>query len=337
MSEAEAFRRRCLIIAAVALAVTMLLARWAWSVPPPPATVVDTDIETMFEHAHLPTRKTAGQYALGKALAAGVPCHTGYAPAAYAGKPDPWPNNVPLPNLALLNAFIGRYNQTPGFPSAMPNDETRAAYEAAYGQTNWASLVGKTISGYCCELSGNNDTALGNASTHGGQGPYGEPLSPSCASTTESTDLQYQARRGDNYYGAWVVAFMQGGTAANPAHISDRTKPCGVLPPIPHAIWRDYTLYEVNDPPCGETPPPTPTPTPVPTPVPTPTLQPTATPCPTVPPCPPAPQCSPPPSDAMVALDKVLSGAWKYISKNRRARLAPLQPSTGRLLQCVSP
>src|SRR5262249_17802480 len=45
------------------------------------------------------------------AAVAAQACGVGYLPAQFKGKPDPWPNNVPLPNDQLLAAYKARYGQ----------------------------------------------------------------------------------------------------------------------------------------------------------------------------------------------------------------------------------
>lgn len=151
-------------------------------------------------------------------------CSVGYLPSQFAGKPDPWPNNVPLPNDQLLAAYKARYGQDPG--------------------------SGGTRIGYCCELFGLNYEALENAAKAGAIGPGGEHLHPGCASTTEVTDASFTIPRGGPFIGQWVAATRDGGTPGNPIVVHDTAKACGPYTDQ-HAMFGAYPIYYNNTPPCG--------------------------------------------------------------------------------------
>jgi hypothetical protein len=155
-------------------------------------------------------------------------CGVGYLPSQFAGKPDPWPNNIPLPNDELLAAYIARYGQPPG--------------------------SGGSRIGYCCELFGLNYEALENAANDGASGPTGERLHPGCASTTEATDGSFSIPRGGPYIGQWVAAKRDGGTPERAVVVHEAANPCGPYS-TPNALFGAYPLYFNNQPPCGEIPP----------------------------------------------------------------------------------
>lgn len=164
-----------------------------------------------------------------------APCSVGYSPAQFAGKPDPWPGDVPLPNDQLRAAYFDRYGQDPG--------------------------AGGTRIGYCCELFGLNYEALENAAKNGGTGPNGEPLHPGCASTTEATDLSFAVPRGAPYFAQWVAAYRDGGTPATAIHVHQGdilgAVPCGPFS-VPKAMFGAFPIYYVGEQPCGGSPPPPP-------------------------------------------------------------------------------
>src|SRR6185369_10700138 len=151
-------------------------------------------------------------------------CGVGYLPPQFKGKPDPWPNNIPLPNDQLRAAYLARYGQDPG--------------------------SGGVRMGYCCELFGLNYEALENAAKAGAQGPDGEVLHPGCASTTEATDASFAIARGGPFVGQWVAALRDGGTPGNPIVVHDTTKACGPYTDQ-HAMFGAYPIYYNNTPPCG--------------------------------------------------------------------------------------
>jgi hypothetical protein len=153
-----------------------------------------------------------------------APCGVGYLPEQFRGKPDPWPNDVPLPNEQLLQAYMQRYGQAPG--------------------------SGGSRIGYCCELFGLNYEALENAAKNGGTGPGGEVLHPGCVSTTEATDASFTIGRGSPYIGLWVVARREGGSPEHPAVVHEATRPCGAYS-IPRSFFDAFTGYFDNRPPCG--------------------------------------------------------------------------------------
>ena len=152
----------------------------------------------------------------------------GYLPAAYAGKPDPWPNNRALtPNSALLEAYVARYGHDPSWPGG----------------------EGVNQVGYVAELEGVNLLALNNAAFYGGTGPGGEPLHAGYATITETIDLSYQLRRGSSFYGTWAAAFADGGNPNYPMHLNDPTRVCGPYS-LRRTIYGAYTFYGFNIPPC---------------------------------------------------------------------------------------
>jgi hypothetical protein len=153
-------------------------------------------------------------------------CGVGYLPAQFAGKPDPWPGDVPLPNDQLLAAYIARYGQPPG--------------------------SGGSRIGYCCELFGLNYEALENAAKAGAAGPSGEQLHPGCASTTEATDGSFAIPRGSPFVGLWVAAKRDGGTPEKAVVVHEAANPCGPSS-NPKGLFGAYPLFVDNQPPCGGT------------------------------------------------------------------------------------
>ena len=161
---------------------------------------------------------------------------TGYYPAQFIGKCDPWPGNQPLTNEELKACYVSRYGVEPG--------------------------ANPTRIGYCCELFGLNWDALRNwcRSTN--------PNSDCTPTTTEMTDASFVEARGGRFIYDWVVKFREGGTPGNRVTVSEPSQPCGNLD-LPKTLFNSYTYYVTNVPPCGETPQPPPPPPVEPPPTPT--------------------------------------------------------------------
>jgi hypothetical protein len=211
-----------------------------------------------------------------------------FLPARFAGKPSPF---APGEDVDQLHAYIRRYDQAPGQPSALVQpglpSRIRERYEQRHGPEDWAALAGRLIPGYTGESEWANGTALQNAAANGGSGPGGEALRPGCPTFLEQTDASFTARRGDGWYRQWVVAFSPGGKADNPVHVNNPAGACGPYTVARH-FFSFYAGFFINDPPCGS---PAPTPTPAPTATPTPLPTPTATPAPECEECPPPVEC----------------------------------------------
>jgi hypothetical protein len=154
------------------------------------------------------------------ALAAPAHADTGFLPSAYAGKPNPWPNDVPLPNDQLLAAYTARYNCPIGVQPCRP--------------------------GYSAELFTLNYTALENACKAGEFGP-----GHNCQVTTvEASDSSFVNPRGGAFIQTWVVNQMEGGRPDWPHVIHDTTRPCGLFSK-PKELFASYTVYYSNEAPCG--------------------------------------------------------------------------------------
>lgn len=152
----------------------------------------------------------------------------GYLPAQFAGKPDPWPNNFPLPNDQLKAAYTARYGQGPGNPSP----------------------EGKWIPGYADELSFVTYGTLGNAGNAGAIGPDGERLHPGCPTTTEQSDFMFSVPKGSSYVFQWYVSRLDGSSPASAITQHDASKPCG-LSSVSRALFGYWTIYYTNPTPCG--------------------------------------------------------------------------------------
>lgn len=152
----------------------------------------------------------------------------GYLPAQFAGKPDPWPNNFPLPNDQLKAAYIARYGQGPGNPSP----------------------EGKWIPGYADELSFVTYGSLENAGNASAIGPSGEHLHPGCPTTTEQSDFMFSVPKGSPYVFQWYVSRLDGSSPASAIIQHDASKPCG-LSSVTKALFGYWTIYYTNPAPCG--------------------------------------------------------------------------------------
>jgi len=162
------------------------------------------------------------------AVSAQVCTGVGYNPAQFAGKPDPWPNNQPLPNDQLYAAYFARYGQHPGNPSP----------------------EGKFVPGYFDELDFVSYGALQNAGNASAAGPGGETLHPGCPTTTEQTDFAFAVPKGSPYVFTWYVSLQEGGTAAKPSIQHDPSKPCGPSS-VPKSFLSFWPTYFNNLAPCG--------------------------------------------------------------------------------------
>lgn len=158
----------------------------------------------------------------------------GYHPAQFAGKPDPWPKNHPLPNDQLAAAYFARYGQHPGNPS-VPE--------------------GLKVPGYFDELDFVSYGSLENAGNASATGPGGEALHPGCPTTTEETDFAFTVPKGSPYIFTWFVSRLDGATPTSAINQHDPLKPCG-LSSVPKSIFGFWPIYYTNPAPCGGTPPP---------------------------------------------------------------------------------
>jgi len=166
---------------------------------------------------------------MASAASAQVCTGVGYNPAQFAGKPDPWPNNQPLPNDQLAAAYFARYGQHPGNPS-IPE--------------------GKVVPGYFDELSFVTYGSLENAGNASADGPGGEKLHPGCPTTTEQTDFAFAVPKGSPYVFTWYVSKLDGSSPAKAITQHDPQKPCG-LSSIPKSLFGFWTIYFTNPAPCG--------------------------------------------------------------------------------------
>jgi len=157
----------------------------------------------------------------------------GYTPTQFAGKPDPWPGNRPLPNDELAAAYFARYGQHPGNPS---------------------QPEGLWVPGYFDELNFVTYGALENAANASAIGPGGEKLHPGCPTVTEQTDFAFAVPKGSPYVFTWFVSTLDGSSAAKAITQHDPLKPCG-LSSIPKSLFAYWPIYYTNPEPCG-TPPP---------------------------------------------------------------------------------
>ncbi len=160
----------------------------------------------------------------------------GYLPPQFAGKPDPWPNDHPLPNDELLAAHIARYGQPPGSGGARV--------------------------GYCCELFGWNQDALEHAGA-ASETLGGVRLHPGCSTITEQTDASFTIARCSPPIHAWVWEnWKDGSTPAMPSHEDDPGMACGATWTTSDGAGKcGWPYYHLNDGKhCGIPPPPPPDP-----------------------------------------------------------------------------
>ena len=150
---------------------------------------------------------------------------TGYAPPQYAGRCNPWPNDVPLPNEQLAACYVARYNCPVG--------------------------VQPCRGGYAAELFTVNYIGLRNACLAGEYGP-GHDCNPT---TAEATDSSFDHPRQGPWARRWWWEYNDGGRPDNPVVVHDTTRACG---PYSTTGPIGYPTYWLNTPPCGVPDPPAP-------------------------------------------------------------------------------
>lgn len=143
---------------------------------------------------------------------------SGFRPAQYAGKCDPWPNDVPLPNEQLAPCYVARYNCPVGVQPCRP--------------------------GYSAELFTVNYIGLRNQCLAGEFGP-GHDCNPT---TTEATDSSFAHPRQGDWARKWWWEYNDGGRPDNPVVVHDTTRACG---PYSTTGPIGYPTYWNNTPPCG--------------------------------------------------------------------------------------
>ena len=201
----------------------------------------------------------------------------------FIGKPDPYPGDSILqPDDVFLAAFLARYGHTPGNP--------------AYGEDPpfW-------IPGFANEMFPKNRIALTNWNT--AQGHPGVPT------MTEQLDCAYSQRKWDNFYRDFWYKTIEGGSAANPVHVSEMTRPHGAYDE-PHPFAPRWVVYYFNDAEGTIDPPGPPEPPGPPVP-------------PDPPPIPPPAPCGAPELPARVLETLTMATGWiPEGQKARRSRLA---------------